>query len=667
MTSAWDIRSDSPLLGLGNSGRARFTVRHDAATALTEVPLLLAGAAEADITPPPGMPKAGYSANAHDGNGFRTRLRARILHLRAGTSSVALVQCDLLGGSAVLQHLVARAVASATDVGLDGVFIGATHTHAGPGQFLGTDFYNRFASNRAGFDPGYAQFLVEEIAGAVVAAVETRRPACLATGTTEVWGWTRNRSLAAHLANATVDDKRTAPHRKFAAVNPTLHVVRVDEADGGPPVAAMVLFSVHGTGISVRAKEYNADLWAYVTGTLSDRVLSESGTRAVVGAVQATHADIAPAIRPGAAGYLEAERVGSGIGKAAGELWVRLEKELSPNVSVDSALLEVDLDRSPGATVAGMTLPRRPAVGAALVAGAHENTTAVIHRLPPFRPGSPRPHRPADEQGAKWVLASRWLQPLILPLGGFPRIIPVQIVRLGQLAIVGVPFEVTVEAGRRIRSGVASAMSRCGVSTVAISSVANEYAGYVTTAEEYGLQHYEGGHTLYGPTTAAWVAAHSAALAGAMAGRGEAREPRRSVTRSFDLRAKRYMPLPTGERVERRRLASPRFVDPTATTDGYWQFEWQDVAPGDLEWNKPLVRVEAQEADGGWATASRKGQHVDDGGWHVEVSLGDSPPRSPTHAYAARWFNPALGPERAHRFVLAANRRQPELASEPFS
>ena len=34
----------------------------------------------------------------------------------------------------------------------------STHTHAGPGQFLGTDFYNRFASNRSGFDPASKAF-----------------------------------------------------------------------------------------------------------------------------------------------------------------------------------------------------------------------------------------------------------------------------------------------------------------------------------------------------------------------------------------------------------------------------------------------------------------------------------------------------------------------------
>ncbi|MFM7062682.1 MAG: neutral/alkaline non-lysosomal ceramidase N-terminal domain-containing protein, partial [Actinomycetes bacterium] len=126
--------------------RARFSVRPAAPSALPYVDGLLAGAAEVDITPPPGLPKAGYSSNAYDGRGFRSRLRARVLHLRAGTVSVALVQCDLLGGSSVVQHLVAQAVVEDTDVPLAGLMIGATHTHAGPGQFVGTDFYNRFAS-----------------------------------------------------------------------------------------------------------------------------------------------------------------------------------------------------------------------------------------------------------------------------------------------------------------------------------------------------------------------------------------------------------------------------------------------------------------------------------------------------------------------------------------
>ena len=186
------------------------------------------------------MPKAGYSANAHDGHGFRTRIRARVTHLRAGRASIALVQLDLLAGSSVLQHLVADAIAERTDIPLAGVWMGATHTHAGPGQFLGTDFYNHHASNRAGFDPAYTDFLVRQIASAVIEAHDTRAPAMVAVGSTEVWGLTRNRSHDPHTQNRTVTDKRLDPQRKWVAVNPDLHLLRVDRlVDGGTePLAA---------------------------------------------------------------------------------------------------------------------------------------------------------------------------------------------------------------------------------------------------------------------------------------------------------------------------------------------------------------------------------------------------------------------------------------------
>ena len=290
----------SPLVAMRDQakGRARFSDRPQAPKPLLPVGGLLAGAVDVDITPPPGMPKAGYSANAHNGSGFRTRLRARIIHLRTDDASLALVQCDLLGGSAVVQHLVAAAVAAPNDVPLAGVFIGATHTHAGPGQYLGTDFYNRFASNQSGFDPGYTQFLVERISEGIIEAVETRAPARLAFGTTGVWGLTRNRSLDAHIRNDAVTDRSTPAQRKFHAVNPELHLLRVDAVESGAdpsdehaattPLAAMVVFSVHGTGVPMQADEYNADIWAYLVGELSHRVTQATGHRPVIGAVEGT-------------------------------------------------------------------------------------------------------------------------------------------------------------------------------------------------------------------------------------------------------------------------------------------------------------------------------------------------------------------------------------------
>ena len=240
--------------------RARFVITHPKADDLDAVPRLLAGACDVDITPPPGMPKAGYSSNANNGDGFRTRLKARVVHLRQGRVSMAIVQCDLLGGSSVLQHLIAEQIRDRTDIPLAGLLVGATHTHAGPGQFLGTDFYNRFASNRSGFDPAWTAFLVERIANGIVEAHDARVPAVAAVGSIDVWGLTRNRSMPPFVNNETVTDKRLEPQRKYASVNPNLHMIRID-ADRGDytvPLAAAMVFSVHGTGVSMKSHEYNA-------------------------------------------------------------------------------------------------------------------------------------------------------------------------------------------------------------------------------------------------------------------------------------------------------------------------------------------------------------------------------------------------------------------------
>lgn len=682
MPKGWSLDSDSPLLPLVDcrSASARFRLTPPPPTELPAVDRLLAGAAEVDITPPPGLPKAGYSRNAHTGRGFRTRLRARVLHLRSGTTSLAWVQCDLLGGSAVIHHLVGRAIAERTDVPLAGLMIGATHTHGGPGQFLGTRFYNRFASNKAGFDAAWAQRLCERIADGVVAAVESRRPARLAVGSTDVWGLTRNRSLAPHVRNTEVTDRRTAPQRAYVSINPQLHLVRVDAeaADattGGSrsfePLAATVVFSVHGTGIPMRSDEYNADLWAYLVDELGQRIARSHGTRPVVGAVQGTHADVAPALHPGTAGHLEAQRVGRGIGEAAAHLYQQLDGTLSDRVELACGLREVDLDRA--RSIDGISLPRRPAVGAALIAGAYENETPVVRHIPPFKAGSGK-RRSRGPQGAKWVLGGPF-QRVVLPLRGFPRVLPVQVFRLGDAVLVGLPFELTVETGQRIAAAVRKQVAANGIDRVIVSSVANEYAGYCATAEEYALQHYEGGHTLYGPRTQAFLTAHAARLAAETLEARGTRAPVSDVVavRGFDLRHHRYLPTSGGARVERATLGPAPFHDATSRTDPVWEQQWRDLAPGDLDWHDPLVRIEARDGDdadhghGGWQPAtSPGGQLVDDQGCDIEVVHLGPDSQGPGHRYAVRWWNPAFRRGRQHRFVLVPNAGQPELASDPF-
>jgi neutral ceramidase len=376
--------------------------------------------------------------------------------------------------------------------------------------------------------------------------------------------------------------------------------------------------------------------------------------------MQGTHADVAPAIRPGQAGHLEARRIGTEVGAEAARLYDELGRRLTDHVELATGLREIDLDTAAG--IDGVNLPRRPAVGAALIAGATENVTPVIHRIRPFKAGSPKRLGAGGPQGAKWVLGSRWLQPLVIPLRSFPRILPVQLLRIGDLAVIGLPFEITVETGRRTEEEVARALAGSGVTDVAVSSVANEYSGYAATAEEYGLQYYEGGHTLYGPLTQAFLTAHAARLATEVARDGLVSDvPGR---RHFDLRLHHFLPRAGSVPTPRIVVGAAEFTDPSRAEDGHWELRWIDVAPGDLHWHEPLVRVECADGDGPWGPATRRGRRVDDAGCDLEVThLG---PAGVGHEYRVRWYDPELRGGRRHRFVLTANAGQPELVTEPF-
>lgn len=85
-----------------------------------------------------------------------------------------------------------------------------------------------------------------------------------------------------------------------------------------------------------------------------------------------------------------------------------------------------------------------------------------------------------------------------------PRCIPLQLLRVGQLVIIGVPAEFSTMSGRRLRNTVRKTLLDNGFPsnvTVVIAGLSNTYSDYVTTFEEYQVQRYEGASTDYGPYT----------------------------------------------------------------------------------------------------------------------------------------------------------------------
>ncbi len=104
----------------------------------------------------------------------------------------------------------------------------------------------------------------------------------------------------------------------------------------------------------------------------------------------------------------------------------------------------------------------------------------------------------------------------------FPQVVPVQILRIGSLAILALPFEPSTVAGRRLRQALLEVLASEGVTDVVLNPYANAYAGYMTTFEEYQEQHYEAGYTVFGPWQLAAVRTAVSSLARDMLGGGSA-------------------------------------------------------------------------------------------------------------------------------------------------
>ena len=83
-----------------------------------------------------------------------------------------------------------------------------------------------------------------------------------------------------------------------------------------------------------------------------------------------------------------------------------------------------------------------------------------------------------------------------------PEVLPVSLHKIGQLGVLAVPAEFTIMSGRRLMATVESVLGDQLNYTV-VAALSNAYSGYVTTKEEYDMQHYEGGSTHFGPWTLA--------------------------------------------------------------------------------------------------------------------------------------------------------------------
>eukprot|EP00756_Hemistasia_phaeocysticola_P027145 Hpha_TRINITY_DN16101_c3_g1::TRINITY_DN16101_c3_g1_i1::g.8920::m.8920/K12349/ASAH2; neutral ceramidase len=84
-----------------------------------------------------------------------------------------------------------------------------------------------------------------------------------------------------------------------------------------------------------------------------------------------------------------------------------------------------------------------------------------------------------------------------------PDTVELQLIRIGDLFIAGVPGEFTTMSGRRLRERVAAKAKSMGVQNpqIVIAGLSNQYTHYITTPEEYEAQRYEAASTIFGKET----------------------------------------------------------------------------------------------------------------------------------------------------------------------
>jgi len=153
-------------------------------------PVFKAGFAEKDITPDIGMEQPGnYGKSYH--KKFHDQCKVRVVVFDDGKKRVALVGVDLLFITRKVVQISRAEIQERCGILAQDIMIGASHSHSSgpiamsePGDFdQATPLVQDLATNMSIVsDPGFIQYLQQQIVAAVVQADENRQQAKLAVG-----------------------------------------------------------------------------------------------------------------------------------------------------------------------------------------------------------------------------------------------------------------------------------------------------------------------------------------------------------------------------------------------------------------------------------------------------------------------------------------------------
>jgi hypothetical protein len=147
---------------------------------------LKVGATKVDLEPPVGVWLTGYGGRIEPSQGRHDPIMARAVAVSDGTNTVIIVVCEVLGFDVDDASEMRHEIASRSDVPATNIIISATHTHSGPASMP-------MRGNMGNIDKKWLQATKEKVVEIACKAVKRLAPALMSFGIKEIEGIGYNR------------------------------------------------------------------------------------------------------------------------------------------------------------------------------------------------------------------------------------------------------------------------------------------------------------------------------------------------------------------------------------------------------------------------------------------------------------------------------------------
>lgn len=416
---------------------------------LAEAAELRLGAAAVSITPPAGVPMAGYYA-VRLAEGTHDDLFAKAIVFEQEGAKAAVVALDLVTVLRPTVEEARRIIERTTGLRGDAVMISATHSHTGP--LLSGSLRNDKYGGDMDIARTYTASLPQKIADAVKRAEAALAPAKLSAAVGREDSLPFNRRF--HMKDGSVgwNPGKLNPNivKPAGPIDPAVPVLYA-ESPSGQPIATYVNFAMHLD--TVGGLRISSD-FPFTLGRILGQVKSPAMLTLFTIGCAGDINHLNTAIPDRQQGPAEAARIGTVLAGEVLKTYTRLQPVATAAPRVRSELVR---------------LPLPP-----LAPGDPEKARGIVARI-------------GAAQNAPRFLETVWAFTVLDVYGrdGRPLECEVQVIALGrELAFVSLPGEIFVELGLAIKQ--ASPFRH-----TIIAELANGSIGYVPTKRAYAEGNYE--------------------------------------------------------------------------------------------------------------------------------------------------------------------------------